>query len=165
MEALKQVFLAKGSDLNPILVFPRTIIVFVVAVLYVRWSKKRFIAQATAIDLVMAIIFGSVLSRAINGGATLLSTLVAGLSLVLLQRLAAHQSARSKRFANFVKGTTQILVRDGVVDYKEMLNHDVTEEDLKEEMRVHALTDDLDKIKVAVFERSGHVGFVKKEES
>jgi hypothetical protein len=93
-----QIFTAKGSDLGPWLVIPRTAIVFVMAIAYARLAKKRFIAQASAADLVMAVIFGSVLSRAINGGANLVPSLVAGIVLVVLQRLVAHFGCRSRPF-------------------------------------------------------------------
>src|SRR5437016_4493558 len=78
---LHEIFLAKGSDAGPSATFMRAVIVFVTAVVYVRLAKKRFIAQASAADLVMVVVFGSTLSRAINGGATLLSSLVAGIGL------------------------------------------------------------------------------------
>ena len=166
MEALahgiREIFLAQGSDLNPVLVIPRTIIVFTVAIVYVRFAKKRFIAQASALDLVIAVMFGSLLSRAINGGATLLSSLVAGFILVVLQRICAHFSCRSQRFAGWVKGSSQVIVRNGQMDIAEMRKHDISEDDLLSEMRTNALTDRLADVEVAIFERSGHIGIVKK---
>ncbi len=161
--ALVQIFTAKGSELGPWLVIPRTAIVFLVAILYVRLAKKRFIAQASASDLVMAIIFGSVLSRAVNGGATLLSSLVAGMVLVGLQRLLAHFACRSKSFARWVKGTTEVLVLDGVEDREQMMKHDISEEDLRSEMRINGLTDDVSGVAQATFERSGRISVVRKE--
>jgi uncharacterized membrane protein YcaP (DUF421 family) len=159
---LIQVFTAKGSDLGPLLIIPRTAIVFLMAIVYARLAKKRFIAQASAADLVMAIIFGSVLSRAINGGADLATSLVAGIVLVFLQRLLAHFSCLSKPFAELVKGTTEVLIRDGVAIPEKMRKHDISEEDLQSELRINGLTNDVSEVALGTLERSGRVSVVKK---
>src|SRR5579864_5537755 len=98
LSSMERVLTAPGSSLDAALVVPRTIIVFLAAILYVRMAKKRFIAQASAIDLVMAIVFGSMLSRAINGSGTLASCLSAGLVLVVLQRVFERAARYSPRF-------------------------------------------------------------------
>lgn len=158
----EQLLLAPGNEMDPVQAMVRSAIVFVVAVAYVRLAKKRFIAQASALDLVMAIVFGSVLSRAINGGATLLSSLSAGLALVLLHRIVMHYSARSPHFFNLVKGNRQVIVRDGEFDHEAMSRHDVTEEDVRQELRTSALTDDLSEVLLATLERSGRISIVRK---
>jgi len=162
---VQELFLAKGSDLGPGMVAVRTVIVFAFALIFVRMAKKRFIAQATAMDLVVAVILGSTLSRGINGGANLLSTLIAGFMIVVVNRVLAHFSARSHKFGRLVKGSKEVLLRDGVIDEEQMSKHDITEEDLHQEMRVRALVDDVAKLKLAVLERSGEIGFIKAEES
>lgn len=162
---LEKIFLAKGSDLDPVLIIPRTLIVFIVAIIFVRLANKRFIAQASAMDLVMAVVMGSLLSRAINGGATLLSSLVAGAVMVALQRLFAYWSCRSKWFETLVKGTHQVLVRQGVIDRDQMRRHNITDDELKFEMRLHALTEDLKQVRLAVLERSGEISVVKASET
>ena len=162
---MHQLFLAKGSDVGPVYVSARAIIVFIAAIAFVRLAKKRFIAQASAMDLVMVVILGSVLSRGINGSSSLLSVIMAGIVLVILQRTLAHFSARSHRFGKLVKGNAEVLVRDGKMLTEQMRHHDITEHDLHQEMRIRALVDDLSKIKMAVLERSGQIGFVKATES
>lgn len=165
MNWLQKLFLSQGSDLDPILVIPRTAIVFLVAVVYVRWAKKRFIAQASAIDLVMAVIFGSLLSRAINGGATLLSSLSAGLTVIVLHRVVTHFGARWPWLYDQIKGHREVVVEGGEFRKDMMLRHDVTEEDVRQEMRTRALTDRLEDVELAVLERSGKISIVKAKQS
>ena len=162
---LHDLFMEKGSDVGIGIVALRAIIVFALAIVFVRIAKKRSIAQASAMDLALIIIFGSVMSRAVNGGSNLLSSLIAGVILVSLQRALAHFSFHSHKFGNLVKGTSQVIVHNGVPDHVAMKRHDITEHDLHQEMRVRALTDDLAKIEKAVLERSGQIGFVKKTDS
>jgi len=155
-------FMEKGSDVGVEIVALRAVIVFILAIVFVRVAKKRSIAQASAMDLALMIIFGSVMSRGVNGGANLISSLVAGLVLVLLQRALAFWGARNHRFGNLVKGTSQVIVQDGQLNREAMRRHAISEHDLLQEMRVRVLTDDISKIKQAVLERSGQIGFVKK---
>jgi uncharacterized membrane protein YcaP (DUF421 family) len=52
----------------------RSIIVYLVTVGVARFAGKRFFGEHTAFDVVLSIILGSVLSRAINGSALFLET-------------------------------------------------------------------------------------------
>lgn len=160
---LQKIFLAKGSDLGPGLVIPRTIIVFAFAILFIRLARKRSIAQASAMDMLLIVLFGSILSRAVNGGATLLSSLVAGSVLIAMQRVMSHYACASKRFADTVKGTYEVLIRDGVPDREQMRQHDISEDDLKSEMRINGLVDDFADVKLAVLERSGRISVVRRD--
>ena len=162
MDWLNKLLTAPGSDLGPLLIVPRALIVFIVAIAYVRLAKKRFLAQASALDVVMAVIFGSVLSRGINGGASLVSCLVAGLALVTLHRLLIFWAARFPRFYNLVKGSRNLVAKDGVLLLDAMHIHDVTEEDIRQALRTTALTDDLSQVHAATLERSGRISIVKK---
>src|SRR5689334_21422823 len=106
---LHDLFMEKGSDVGVEIVALREIIVFALAIVFVRLAKKRSIAQASAMDLALIIMFGSIMSRAVNGGANLFSSLIAGLLLVVLQRMLAYFSARSHTFGKLVKGTSQVI--------------------------------------------------------
>jgi len=140
------------------------VIIFMVAIVFVRLAKKRFIAQRSAMDIVMAVVFGSLLSRAINGSGTLVSCFSAGFTMVVLHRCMEALASRSPWFESLVKGHSNVLVRDGVVDRLEMARHDITEEDLVSEMRTNALTQDLAKVELAVLERGGQISVVERVE-
>lgn len=157
---LRNLFFEEGHKLGPDYVAIRAVIVFVVAILYVRGAQRRFIAQTSAMDMVMMVVFGSTLSRGINGGGTLISTLTAGLALVILQRMFARFSYSSRRFSSIAKGEPDIVVRNGKVDLEALRRHGLTEEDLLSDMRTNGCTDNLDQVKVATLERSGQISIV-----
>ena len=58
-----------GGELTALQMLLRTIVVYGFMLLIVRWGEKRFFGKNTAFDLVLSIILGSVMSRAVNGGA------------------------------------------------------------------------------------------------
>ena len=65
----------------------RGVIVFVAALVIVRFGDRRFLSQKTAFDAVLGFILASMLARAVNGTAAFFPTLGGGLVLVVLHRL------------------------------------------------------------------------------
>lgn len=67
----------ESKDINVLQTGLRAAIVYLVTVLIVRLAKKRFMGQATAFDVILGIMIGSIVSRAVTGNAPLLPTLAA----------------------------------------------------------------------------------------
>src|SRR5215212_10860240 len=67
----------------------RTIVVFCLAVTLARLGARRFLAHNAGFDIMVAIVLGSVLSRAINGQAAFFPTLGASAVLVALHHVLA----------------------------------------------------------------------------
>ena len=142
----------------------RAIVVYGILLLFVRFGHKRFVSRSTAFDLVLAIVLGSVASRAVTGTSPLVPTLTASLTLVLLHRVIAALGYRSHRFGHVVKGNPHQLVRDGVAIEAEMRHTSISQRDLEEALREHGVAD-LDEVEGAWLERSGNISVVKKPDS
>ena len=141
----------------------RGVIVFIAALIMVRLSSKRSLAEKTAFDAVLVVIIGSMLARVINGSEAFFPTLGTGFVLVLLHRLFGLAAYYSHAFGILVKGKPVVLVRDGRVQQKNMLWEHISKHDLEEDMRLDAAIDDMSKIQVARLERSGDISFIKTE--
>jgi uncharacterized membrane protein YcaP (DUF421 family) len=72
----------------------RAVILFAAGVAFVRIAGRRTFSQATALDIVVALVIGSNLSRAMTGKAPFLGALAASLVLVLLHRVLAMATLR-----------------------------------------------------------------------
>jgi uncharacterized membrane protein YcaP (DUF421 family) len=142
----------------------RAIVVYGVLLLFVRFGHKRFVSRSTAFDLVLAIVLGSVASRAVTGTSPLVPTLVASLTLVLLHRMIAALGYRSHRFGVLVKGNPHQLVRDGEPIEAEMRHTSISRHDLEEALREHGVAG-LDEVEGAWLERSGNISVVKRREN
>lgn len=138
----------------------RALIVFSAALFMLRLGEKRFLGKNTAFDVILGIIFGSVVSRAITGSSSFFPTLGAGLVLILLHWGLAEIAFRSDRFGNVVKGTPRILVTDGEIDWDAMRASNISRDDLLQALRVNASLDDLDRVKIARLERSGGISVI-----
>jgi uncharacterized membrane protein YcaP (DUF421 family) len=167
LEAISRVLevaLGLGVDqINALQLLLRTVIIYTFTLAIVRWGEKRFFGKNTAFDLVLSIILGSVISRAVNGGAAFFPTLLASGALVAAHRLLAVLAFHSDRCGDWVKGQSRVLIKDGEVDWDAMEASHLTEHDLMGELRLQGQVDDPDRVASAYLERSGDVSVVPRE--
>ena len=166
--ALEQLQLLLGleSDLenvNSSQMALRAMLVYVLALLLVRIGSKRFLSQATAFDVVVAIMLGSILSRAINGSAPLIPTILGAGALVGLHWVFAALAARTSFFGPLVKGEPRLLIKDGQVQEEEMRRAKLSDHDLEQALRLQSRTD-RSKIKCAYLERNGSISIIPFED-
>ena len=119
-------------------------------------------ANDAAFDAVLSFMLASMLSRAINGSAAMVPTIVAALLLVLTHRALAHLSCRWHWMGVFIKGTDEEIIRDGKVLEEVMRQHNFSYKDLLEDLRLNGL-DRPDQVKTARLERNGELSVVQKE--
>ena len=142
----------------------RAVIVFLVALIIVRFGNHRIFGKHTAFDIVLGIIYGSVLSRAITGNSPFFPTLVAALVLMLSHRLLAIIAYHSNfGFGNWIKGKPSILIKDGQLQQDALKENSITRHDLEEAIRKSGCEGDINKIETAYLERSGDISIIQKE--
>lgn len=160
MEALRQLLFAQGKDLNAWLMALRAALIFVGAIVLVRLGDRRFLGKNSAFDVVLSVILGSALSRAVNGSANLVATMGAGLVLIVLHWLFAAISFRSDPFGKLIKGEADQLVKDGQIDWEAMRRSEISEKDLLGSVRLIGRLPSIDKVGEAYLERSGSISVV-----
>lgn len=144
----------------------RAVVVFIVALIIVRVGNNRIFGKHTAFDIVLGIIYGSVLSRAITGNSPFFPTLVAALVLVLLHRLLAVIAFHTNfGFGNWIKGKPSILIKDGEIQWDALREHSITENDLKESVRKSGCEGNLENVNMAYLERSGDISIIQKSDN
>ncbi len=141
----------------------RAFVVFVLAIIMIRIGNKRFMGKSAALDVLLGIVFGSMVSRAITGNAPFTPTLIASFVLVLLHWLSSAIAFRSQWFGTLVKGHDSALVRDGEIQWDAMKKTHVTEHDLQESLRTNGHPPDVSKVAEARLERNGDISVIMKE--
>lgn len=149
-----------GADLTAVQIVLRTVVVYSFTLAIVRIGSKRFLSQATAFDTVIGIMLGSVMSRAIDGSASLFMTMLAGTVLVGMHWLIAALALRSGWFGTLVKGNAILLIDDGEIQKNGMQSARLSEQDLKQALRMQNDHTDPSKIKTAYLERSGKISVI-----
>lgn len=139
----------------------RAIILFVVGVLCIRVAGRRTFSNLSPLDIIVAIIVGSNLSRAMTGRAPFVPTIIATLLLVALHRLVAMATVHSNWLARFVKGKPVTLIRDGAIDRAALHRLNISEDDLLEGLRMECV-EAPDHVRLATFERGGKISVVPK---
>jgi uncharacterized membrane protein YcaP (DUF421 family) len=140
----------------------RAIVVYIVTVLIVRLGKKRFMGRATAFDVILGIMLGSIVSRAVTGNAPLLPALVAAAILVAMHWVFSAIALQWHAFGRAIKGQPVLMVRHGKVDETVMRKTHMTEHDLWEDLRGKSVSD-LAQVAEARLERSGQLSVIKAE--
>lgn len=153
---------APAKNLDALQMGGRAVLVYVAGLAVVRVGKNRLLGRSTAFDIVLGFILGSMLSRAINGAAPLMGTLVAAVVLVVLHWTFARLAITSDTVASAVKGRRVVLVRDGQIERAALRTADLSERDLREELRLGAHIDDPAEVALACLERNGHISVLPR---
>lgn len=151
---------ADSDSITTLQMIVRGIIVFFVGLIVIRIGGKRVFGKSAAFDIVVGIIIGSILSRAITGNAPLIPTVLTALVLVLLHKFLGYLSVIVPGMGNLIKGKEVLLVKDGKIIQDAMKGSGIGEKDLFEALRTEAKTKDLSQFKEAYLERSGEISFV-----
>lgn len=155
---------ADSDSITPGQMAARAVLVFFAALL-LRLSGKRTFAHNAPFDVVIQIILGAVLSRAVVAASPLGSTLLACATLVLLHRLLAWAAFHNPTVGRFIKGSSYVLVQDGRIQYGNLRRNNLSRRDLLQGIREAAKTDDLGEVETARLERDGRISVVIKQEN
>jgi len=154
----------ESKDINVLQMSLRAFIVFAIAIALIRIGDKRFMGKSTALDVMLGIVFGSTISRAITGNAPFFPTLAAGLVLVLLHWMLSAIAFRSHAFGNLVKGKDRLLIRDGEIQSEALEKAHITQKDLEEALRKEGKPPEIGRVKAAHLERNGEISILYKDE-
>ena len=150
---------ADGEEIGVLQMILRGVVVLVIGFVLIRVATPRIFSKTTPIDIVVAVIIGSNLSRTMTGGAPFLPVIAATFVLVLLHAAVTRLASYWRPFATLIKGRACVLAEDGEIDWKQMHRCAVGKRDLLAAVRAAGGTD-LDEIRLATLERGGEVEVV-----
>lgn len=151
------------ADLGFLHMASRAVVVFCVAVVLARIGARRFLSHNAGFDIMVGVILGSVLSRAINGQAAFFPTLGASVLLIALHHALSTLAFHSHWFSQLIKGQPRVLIRQGRLDRRAMARAKITDEDLDENLRMHGNVAGTAEVLEARLERNGAVSVVKSK--
>jgi uncharacterized membrane protein YcaP (DUF421 family) len=143
----------------------RAVLIFCYGLVILRLSGRRTFAHWSALDIVVSIIVGSSLSRALTGSAPLPGTLAAVAVLSLLHLLVSYAVAGSRSLSRIIEGWPVTLVRDGMLNSKARLWHAVSEADICEAMREKQLKgmEEIGAVREMTLEVNGKLTILKEQ--
>jgi uncharacterized membrane protein YcaP (DUF421 family) len=152
------------TDLNPLQMAMRAIVIFVITLAMLRTSGRRSLRPHNPFDACTSVLIGAVLSRAVVGASPFWSTVAASLALVLMHRLVALACFRWRWFDDLVNGHRRDILQDGRIDERAMRKGLLTIKDLEQAAREQIKTEDLAKVARLILERDGHITVIRQGE-
>ena len=150
-----------SSDLTVLQVSLRAIVVFVFATVLFRCLPRKSLADTTVIDLILTLLIGSSLSRAMTGNAPIGPVLAACVVLGLLWNLLGLLSVRSERFFTLVKGRPLEVIRDGKLDEAVLKRAHMGRRDLRQKLRMQGYAR-IEDVPRAYIERNGAISVLEE---
>jgi uncharacterized membrane protein YcaP (DUF421 family) len=124
-------------------------------------AGKRLFGRWGAIDIVISVVIGSNLSRALTGNAPFVPTILATAFLVALHSVLLGMAAFWPWLGPILKGSPRCLIKDGAVDRRAMLLAGIGRHDLQEALRCKGLTGP-EQVEEAWLERDGAISVIPR---
>lgn len=138
----------------------RAAIIYIAALCMVRTiGDRRFIGSYAAFDVILSIMFGSTLSRAINGTSAFFATIFAGFVLVTMHWLFSSIAFYFAPWENKIKGQSRVLIKNGELCHQTMAACHITKQDLESTLRLRCQVNGLNEVERACLERNGDISF------
>lgn len=145
-----------------LILFIRSILIFLFLLLIIRLTGKRQIADLQPFDLVVTLIVADLASTAIGDTETpLLYSIIPIFGLYLVQQAVALLCLKSERIRQVVCGRPLVLIRDGVLDQSVMRQANYTVRDILDNLRSKDIFD-IAQVAYAILETNGSLSILQK---
>lgn len=138
----------------------RALLIFGYGLALVRVAGRRVFGKWAALDIIVSIIVGSNLSRAITGGAPLAGTLLATALLMGLHWILAHGAARFRPVSRILEGKPIALAAGGTLDATKLRRDGISTADLNEALR-QVSVEQVEQTRLIMLEPSGKITVLK----
>jgi len=146
-----------------IILFRSVFFYFLVTILY-RIMGKREIGELSIMDFIVSIFIAELVAISIeNYKESMLISLIPVIALSLLQVVLSYLSLKSKKARNIIDGKPSVIIRKGIVNFKEMKNQRYNIEDLLMQLRSNSVKS-INEIDYAVLETNGKLSIFKKSD-
>lgn len=142
----------------------RTAAIYLVVLIGVRLSGKREVGQMTPFDLTLLLLLSNAVQNAMTGPDTsLIGGIVAAVTLLVLNYIAADLSGANRRFRKFIQGQPSLLIHDGQLVESHMAREHVSADELGRALREHGIASYHD-VALAVLEVDGSISCLKYDD-
>ncbi len=147
-----------------ILIFVRTIIIYILVLFVMRFMGKREIGQMQPFEFVIAIMIADLAATPMGEiGIPILYGIIPILSLLMMHVIISVINLKSIKLRGILCGKPTILIYRGKIDEMAMVKENFTINELQERLRVNNVTN-LGDVEFAILETSGQISVVLKPE-
>lgn len=147
-----------------LLIFTRTIIIYIVVLIVMRFMGKREIGQMQPFELVIAIMIADLASTPMAEiGIPILYGIIPIFGLLLMHIIISILNIKSVRVREIICGRPSILINKGKIDERALIKENFTINELQERLRVNNVNN-ISEVEYAILETSGQISVVLKPE-
>lgn len=151
----------EGKELTALQMSCRGIVIFLITLVLIRISGRRSFGIKTALDNIIVILLGALLSRALVGVSPFVPIVAVSFVIVLLHRVFAWCIIHSELFGKIAEGEKVCLYKDGEFLPENMNRGLVSKDDILQGIREAAQTNDMREIDTVYIERNGEISVIK----
>lgn len=138
-----------------VIIFFRTVFFYFFIMLIYRIMGKREVGQLGIIDLIVSILMAELAMISIEGyDKSIFYSILPIVTLTILQTILAYFSIKKPKFRNFLDGNPSIIIKEGHINYKEMLKQRYSLDDLLVQIRDKGFKS-LEEVEYAILENNG----------
>lgn len=153
-------FKANQSEITWWAMVFRGIVIYFLAIFMIRLGGKRMLSRFGTFDVVISIIIGAILAKAIVGSAKFLPTIITSCILVILHFLLSKITLYYHPLGHQVKGNPHLLYENGNFIDAALKKNNITHDDIIESVRLQTNSESLKNIDRIYLERNGQISFV-----
>jgi len=145
-----------------LILFIRTIILYLLVLVVMRLMGKRQIGQLQPFELVVTILIADLVAVPMQDrGLALLNGVVPVLTLLVAQTTISYLSLKSKKLRTIICGKPTIMMENGKIKWREFQNNLYNLDDLQEQLRTQGYFD-LQDVEFALLETNGSLSVMPK---
>jgi uncharacterized membrane protein YcaP (DUF421 family) len=143
----------------------RSLSVYVFMLVALRLFGKKELSQLNTADVILILLISNSVQNAMVGSnSSLEGGILAALVLFLLNYVLKKLLYNYKGFSNFIQEKPEILIHNGILDFKSLSKLNITHEELKEALREHGL-EYFTEVKLAMLEIDGNISIISGDKS
>ncbi len=147
-----------------ILIFVRTIIIYVLVLCVMRFMGKREIGQMQPFELVISIMIADLASTPMTEvGIPILYGIIPIFGMLFMHIAISVINIKSIRMREIICGKPRILINKGKIDERALIKENFTINELQERLRVNDVNNISD-VEYAILETSGQISVILKSE-
>ena len=145
-----------------LVLFIRSILIYIVVLIVMRLMGKREIGQLQPFELVIAIIIADLAAIPIsNSGIPITNGIIPILGLLVMDLFISMGNMKSLKFRQFISGKPSILIYRGKINEKVLVKERFTINELQEKLRDKDVMN-LGDVEYAILETSGQINVILK---
>lgn len=138
----------------------RSAAVYFFMIIALRLFGKKELSQLNTADVILILLISNSVQNAMVGSnSSLLGGLIAATILFLINFTLKKLMYKYPKFSDFMQEKPEILIHDGILDFKALGRLNITSDELKEAMREHGVENFKD-VKLAMLEIDGNISII-----